>query len=167
MTHQDLLFAQEFVYKPSGLAFSNLVLERESKEYGASTFELNGIRITFRVGKITPTKIGQFVTFWQRGVTGPIRPYDLIDPVDVFIVSVRKEECFGQFIFPKSALFEQGFISDQGKGGKRAMRIYPSWDKPDSSQAKKTQAWQLDYFLEIDPNKPIDIDRVRNLFKIF
>ena len=34
----------------------------------------------------------------------------------------------------------QGFASQDGKGGKRAMRVYPPWDITDSPQAKKTQA---------------------------
>jgi MepB protein len=29
------------------------------------------------------------------------------------------------------------------------MRIYPTWDKTDNSQAKKTQAWQLHYFIKL------------------
>jgi hypothetical protein len=37
-------------------------MEAESAEYGAYTFELNDLSVRFRVAKITPTKIGQFVT---------------------------------------------------------------------------------------------------------
>jgi len=43
-------------------------------------------------------------------------------------------------------LLEYGIISKAGIGGKRAIRVYPGWDKPDSNQAKKTQAWQQYYF---------------------
>lgn len=61
--HPDLLAAQKLAYEPSGLGvISKLVREMESKEYGACVFEMNHRRIKFRVGKITPTKIGQFVT---------------------------------------------------------------------------------------------------------
>lgn len=162
--HHDLLIAQELAYGPSGFAYHNLTIETESKEYGAATFEMNNRRVKFRVGKITPTKIGLFVTLWKRAEDGVIQPYDLADPVDLFIVSVKSEKHFGQFIFPKLALFKKGIISNKGNGGKRATRIYPPWDRPDSPQAKKTQSWQSAFFLEIDPNKAIDVCKVRNLF---
>ena len=93
-----------------------------------------------------------------------IQPHDIADPVDLFVISVRHEKYFGEFVFPKLALFEKGFISNKGKRGKRAMRIYPPWDRPESLQAKKTQSWQLVFFLEIDPHKAIDICKVRSLF---
>lgn len=162
--HPDLFISQELAYAPSGFTYHNLKKEAESKEYGASTFEIASKQVLFRVGKITPTKMGQFVTFWKRGSDGKTQAYDLSDPIDLFVVSVRNEKHFGQFVFSKLILFEKGFISKKSNGGKRAMRIYPPWDKPDSLQAKKTQSWQLPYFLEIDTDKPIDIDRVRKLF---
>ena len=62
LPHRDLVIAQELAYEPSGFTYHNLKKEAESKEYWASTFEMNHRRIKFRVGKITPTKIGQFVT---------------------------------------------------------------------------------------------------------
>jgi hypothetical protein len=42
------------------------MLERESLEYAACSFKLNSMSVKFRVAKITPTKIGQFVTLWKR-----------------------------------------------------------------------------------------------------
>lgn len=161
---QDLLLAIQFVYKPSGLICKNFIKEVESEDYSASIFEMNNMQIKFRVGKITPTKIGQFVTLWKRGDVGIILPYDLTDPVDLFVVSVRRGENFGQFVFPKRVLFEKGIVSKEGKGGKRAMRIYPPWDVATNQQAKKTQVWQLLYFFEIPNEEKIDIDRVQKLF---
>ena len=61
-----------------------------------------------------------------------------------------RDNNFGVFIFPKFVLYEKGIISKDGKGGKRAMRIYPAWDIADNPQAKKSQAWQLKYFFDID-----------------
>ena len=69
---------------------------------------------------------------------------------------------FGQFVFPKSVLWQKGLVSKDGNGGKRAMRVYPPWAIADSVQAKKTQAWQLLYFAEIQPN--IDNTRIKKLF---
>lgn len=149
----DLLSAQQLAYKPSGLIIRNAVKEAESEEYGAYTFDLNNRRIKFRIGKITPTKSGLFVTLWKRTGRGPIQLYDLSDSIDLFVISVRQDERLGQFVFPKTVLVEKGIVSKEGKGGKRAMRIYPPWDVTESRQAKNTQAWQVLYFFEIHPGK--------------
>ncbi len=162
--HPDLLAAQKYAYEPSGLLFNKLEKEAESEEYGAYILEMKDRRIKFRTGKITPTKTGQFVTLWKRIGNGPILPHDLEDPIDLFVVSVRKDEKLGQFVFPKVVLSEKGIVSKQGVGGKRAIRVYPPWDKVESPQAKKTQAWQLMYFFEIHPSKCINTVSVQKLF---
>jgi hypothetical protein len=164
--HPDLLEAQQRVYEPSKLTVHNPVAETESKEYGAFDFQMNGLRIKFRVAKTTPTKVGQFVTLWKRVDKGPIQPFDQSDPIDFFVISVRHLTHFGQFVFPKAVLLEKGVISKEGVGGKRAMRVYPPWDLCDNKQAKRTQSWQLLYFFEIDLNKIIDIKRVEELFRV-
>lgn len=150
--HPDLIIARKIAYEPNSLAFMNVMCEKESQEYGACEFEIKNKRIKFRAAKITPTKIGQFVTLWKRIGNGPILPFDLTDQFDLVIVSVRKENFLGQFVFPKQVLYEKGFVSKDGKNGKRAMRVYPPWDTTDNQQAKKSQAWQLKYFFEIEPN---------------
>ena len=129
-----------------GLKIKNFVEEREGKEYSAASFEISNQRIIFRAGKITPTKIGQFVTLWKRVGQGPIMPFDVADPFDLFMISVREATSSGQFIFPKEVLLEKGVISKNNVGGKLAMRIYPSWDTTTNKQAAKAQAWQLEYF---------------------
>ena len=161
-TYPDLFEAQKRAYEPSGLTCKNVTKEKESQEYGACTFEMNNHHILFRVGKITPTKIGQFVTLWKRIGNGPIMPYDMADSIDFFVVSVRDAHYFGQFVFPKAVLHEKGVVSENGKGGKRAIRIYPPWGIPDNQQAKKTQAWQLRYFFEIGHKS--DSAKIRKLF---
>lgn len=165
MVHPDLLLAEELVYKPSGLVLQNLKTEDESTDYGASEFTINNHFIKFRVGKITPTKVGQFVTFWKRIGKGPILPYEFNDSFDFLVISVRAENHFGQFVFPKAVLCEKGIVSCNGKEGKRAMRIYPPWDKADNSQAKKTQAWQLQYFIKFSEDN-FDFLQMRYLFDI-
>ena len=160
--HLDLLAAQKVAYQPIGLTCHQVTQETESQEYGACTFTLNNQLITFRVAKITPTKIGQFVTLWKRAGNGPIMPFDMADPIDLFIISVRYEHHFGQFVFPKELLWQKGFVSKDGIGGKRAMRVYPPWNITDSPQAKKTQAWQLQYFVEIQPI--LDVITIKRLF---
>lgn len=164
--HADLLWVEKHVYKPMGLAIQNLKIEDESADYGAANFEINQRRIKFRVGKITPTKIGQFVTFWKRIGKGPILPYDINDPFDLFVVGVQTTNHFGQFVFPKHVLCEKGLVSTEKKEGKRAMRVYPPWDKADNAQAKKTQAWQIQYFFEIHEKVNIDFACVQHLFNV-
>ncbi len=162
--HAELIAARDFAYEPSGLRIDNFVNGTEGKEYGASGFEIHHRRIQFRVGKITPVKIGCFVTLWKRVGAGPILPFDLEDPVDLFVVSVRNASRFGQFVFPKSVLCEQGIVSTKARIGKLAMRIYPPWDTPENRQANHTQAWQLLYFFEIPLHASVDIARVQTLF---
>lgn len=164
--HCDLIIAQQLIYSPNGLTCINLNTEKENKEYGACEFEMNNKLIKFRVGKITPTKVGQFVTFYKRPMhEEPIIPYDINDPFDVLIVSVRNKERLGQFIFPKSVLYKHKLLSKNTMGGKRAMRVYPPWDQVENNTAKKTQAWQLQYFLLIDANIQIDITKLQPLLR--
>jgi hypothetical protein len=153
---KDLILIQKIFFDNCNFEFTQPILEAESSEYGACTFGLNNLNILFRTAKITPTKTGQFVTLWKRINQGPIQPFDSIDPINLFIVSTQKDNNFGLFIFPKSILITKEIVSDK-KEGKRAIRVYPSWDITTSKQAQKTQKWQLDYFLEIQENNLFDI----------
>ena len=164
MVHSDLIATNELVYRPCGLVCSQPLGEAQNADYGACLFKLNTLSVRFRVAKITPTKVGQFVTLWERIGDGPIQPYDISDPVDLFVISARNGNRFGQFVFPKAVLFHRDIVSSEGKGGKRAMRIYPPWDKPTSRMAQKTQMWQLQYFLEIPTDIPIDYVRAQTLY---
>ena len=148
------------------LKYTDPIREDESSDYEAHSFKLNSFSIRFRVAKITPTKIGQFVTLWKRIGRGPIKPFDASDAIDLVIIVVRKAGHFGQFIFPKSALIEFGIISTKNKEGKRAIRVYPPWDHPESKQAQRTQNWQLKFYLDIPSTDSIDIDRALALYSL-
>ena len=147
--HPDLQFIKERIYDKHNLVLTNLILDSESIGYGACSFDLNGKTIEHRVSKITPTKVGQFVTIWKRNKEGITQPYDTSDELDFIIITTRSENNIGQFILPKSILAEKEIISNQGKGGKRGIRVYPPWDVPTNKQAIKTQEWQTKYFLPI------------------
>ena len=150
------------MYRSAGLICDNIIIEPESKEYSACRFVISNKQAHFRVAKITPTKIGQFVTLWKRSTNGPIAPYDQSDTIDFFIVSVYSGNHFGQFVFPKSALLKQGILSKNGIGGKRAIRVYSPWDKTESKQATETQTWQLNYFLNLDPQS-LNLQKIKNV----
>nr|WP_315471791.1 MepB family protein [uncultured Rhodoferax sp.] len=165
--HPDLLAAQALAYAPCGYSFTHLQPEPESADYAACTLLLNGLRVQYRVAKITPTKVGQFVTFWKRLGRGSIQPFDVGDPVDLFVVSTRSGQQLGQFVFPKAVLADQGVVASGDlsghQAGKRALRVYPPWDTTTSRQAQRTQAWQLRYFVDMSQGQAVDLERVQAL----
>lgn len=153
----------ELVYEKCFFNCTALKAASESEEYGACTFKLNERSIIFRVAKITPTKIGQFVTIWKRNTAGTIQPFDVLDEVDFIIISTRDNTNFGQFIFSKDILLAKGILADKNQKGKMAIRVYPPWDITLNAQAIKSQQWQLDYFLTISTNVAIDLNRAKQL----
>lgn len=162
--HDDLKTAMRLVYDACGIALTNPILNAESKEYGACSFELNGHRIEHRVSKITPTKTGQFVTIWKRNTAGITEPFHVSDDLDFIIITVRNAEQLGQFIFPKTVLAEKGLISQSGKEGKRGTRLYAPWDLVTSKQAEKTQNWQKHYFMTIQPERDANLSLAKTYF---
>jgi len=155
---------KDIVYDCCSLEVTNYILNKESQEYFACSYLLNEKRVISRTAKITPKKIGQFVVLWKRIDNGTIKPYHCFDAIDFVIVNVKDENYFGQFIFPKEELIKQGVFSADLKEGKRAIRVYPPWVIVTSKQAKKTQLWQLKYFLPITKNNKVDLNRVKLLY---
>lgn len=151
------------IYDKCALEISDFKNEQESKEYVACRYKLNELNIISRNAKTTPKKIGQFVTFWKRNGNGPIEPFCETDRIDFYVVNVRTENEFGQFVFPKSVLIKKGIITTNKKEGKRAFRVYPNWDATKSKQAKRTQKWQLNYFYKISDST--DFNKVVELYK--
>lgn len=164
MLVNQLLQVKELVYDNCNFEFSNLVIDLESEEYQACAFKLNSFQIIHRLSKITPTKIGQFVTIWKRNDKGITTPYDVLDDFDLIIITSKCGENLGQFVFPRSVLLEKGIISDNNTSGKRGIRVYPPWDVPTSKQALKTQNWQIKYFYSIK-NDSFDIELVKRFFR--
>ena len=133
-----------------GLKLDNLSINKEGKEYGACSYSLNGQKVVHRVSKVTPIKIGQFVTVWKRDVNGKTTPYVIKDDFDIMIIASECEGRLGIFNFPKLVLAERGVITTDSKKGICGMRVYPPWDIVTNKQALKTQSWQLKYFVEIE-----------------
>ena len=161
--HSDLNVVKELVYDKCGFDLTDLKQNLESKEYGACSFVLNGKTIQQRISKITPTKTGQFVTIWKRNENGITEPFDNSDDFDFVIITARNDNNFGQFIFPKSVLADNGIITQNGKEGKRGIRVYPPWDIVTNKQAMKTQNWQTKYFLTIKNDNSTDLDLTKKL----
>ncbi|MCS5711926.1 MepB family protein [Candidatus Berkiella aquae] len=155
----------DLVYHPNSFQCSQLQIVPECREYSGYQFKLNSLSIQFRIAKITPTKIGQFVTLWKRIGQGPIQPYDASDHIDFVVICTQKDNQFGQFVFPKSVLLDNDIFSHHNQGGKRALRVYPRWDQSSSKQAQKTQSWQLKYFLEMPNLQSVDHQLVRTLYQ--
>ena len=159
----ELLQIKELVYDKCNFEFSKLVIDSESEEYQACSFKINSFQIIHRLSKITPTKIGQFVTIWKRNDKGITAPFDFSDNFDFIIITSKSDEKLGQFVFPKAVLLEKGIISKNNISGKRGIRVYPPWDIPTSKQAEKTQLWQTKYFYSINKDT-FDIELVKKLF---
>ena len=137
-------------YSNIKLSVDNHRIDKEGKEYNASTFSIQNKKIIYRKAKITSTKKGLFVTFWKRSELGPIAPFHEQNDFDFFIVDIETHNLNGQFIFPKSILVEKGIVSNDIKEGKRAFRVYPPFVTDLNKQAQKTQQWQAAYFIEIN-----------------
>ena len=162
--YSELKVVKELIYDKYSFELTNLKLNSEGVEYGACSFKLDGHRIEHRVSKITPTKTGQFVTIWKRNSKGLTEPFDILDDIDFVVITSKCEGNIGQFIFPKSVLADKGIISQNGKNGKRGIRVYPPWDSTTNSQAEKTQKWQTKYFVIVKNDNSIDFDLARKLF---
>lgn len=161
--HNDLKIAKELVYDKCDFLFTSLEINSESVEYGACKFKLNGKHVQHRVSRTTPKKTGQFVTIWKRNKNGLTEPFDISDDIDFIMITARSGDNFGQFIFPKNILADKGVIRQNGKEGKRGIRVYPPWDIVANKQAEHTQNWQTKYFLTIKSDNSTDFELAKKL----
>ncbi|MEP2023361.1 MAG: MepB family protein [Reichenbachiella sp.] len=158
---QILVEINSCLFESNGLFITNYNTESEGKAYGACRFEINGLKIISRNAKMTPKKMGQFVTVWKRSPQGITQPFDENDVFDLLVINIKKSQQLGQFVFPKSVLIEKGIITTSKKEGKRGFRIYPPWEIPTSKQALNSQNWQSDFFWQADDSKK-DMKRLFN-----
>jgi hypothetical protein len=160
----SFLYVKKRVYDACALHFSNLQMEEESRDYSACSFSINSSVAIGRDAKQTPKKSGQFVTIWKRIDSGPTQPFGASDAFDFFVINTRKGDHFGQFVFPKAALIKHRIISQPSVRGKLGMRVYPPWEAAESMQARKTQDWQLKFFLHIPEGGEVDFQRAKLLY---
>ncbi|MGG0537707.1 MepB family protein [Priestia aryabhattai] len=112
-------------------------------------FNKQGQYVRFRVAKTTPNKVGQFVSFWEKDKAHKNQAFSYGKATDLIVINTfTSTNRFGQFIFPKEVLLKQKILKTETTKGKMAIRVYPIWDKPTSTQAMETQKWQLEYFVE-------------------
>lgn len=129
--------------------FDNLYLDSEAEAYFGRRFTVNSLKYHFRIGKITPSKAGHFVTFWRRTSEGPIAPFHLEDHFKCLIIWVKNQSHQGFFLLTKSTLAEHEILSTGTLEGKRGFRVYAPWEITESRQASQSQAWQCEYFVDL------------------
>ena len=157
----------KMIYKPNDLTVKWVQEEKQNSKYGAGTFRLSSKTVRFRVANITPTKVGQFVAFWEKDENNKNQPFTYEEAPDLLVITTFKNDSeFGQFIFPKEILFKQNILKSGSTKGKMAIRVYSSWDNPTSKQAMKTQKWQLPYFVDMSDPRKLPIDNIIELYSL-
>jgi hypothetical protein len=162
--YKALTYVNEILYKPNHLLIKAIREETQNSAYGAGMFQLNSTSVRFRVAKKTPTKIGQFVAFWEKDENNKNQAFSFEKAPDFLVINTfTSNDNFGQFVFPKEVLVKQNILKTATTKGKMAIRVYPSWENPTSKQAIKTQEWQLKYFVEVS-NKNNSIQELLKLY---
>lgn len=146
-----------------GQKITNLTIENECDEYLGFNFQIERLNFKFRKSKITPKKVGQFVTLWKRNSQKQTEPFNETDNFDFFIFVSEQDEKFGFFIISKSLLIEKNILSTKQKEGKRGFRLYPTWVKTENKQAEKTQSWQTEYFIDLTNNEQNNVEKLKYL----
>lgn len=159
----------KLIYKPNQLTVASMKEEPQNIEYAAGKFELLNKATTktvrFRVAKKTPSKVGQFVTFWEKDYKGINQPFEYDESPDLLVITTFKDNhTLGQFVFPKDILLRHNIVQSHSTKGKMGMRVYPSWDQPTSDAAKKTQNWQLAYFFIITDGAVLPTEKIRAVY---
>ena len=160
-----LSLLDEVILKPNHFAISNIEKDAECEEYLGFNFNINHLSVKFRKAKITPKKVGQFVTLWKRNEQKITEPFHENDQIDFVVIAVEDDAKLGLFIFPKSILIEKNILKKKKKEGKRGFRVYPDWVITENKQAEKTQNWQKDYFVEIENNQLINPHQFKEIMK--
>ena len=159
----------------------------ENSKYEALNFSLDERKIVYRKGKVTSDRPGAFLSIRQRPSlenNNGNKPIPLSsNDFDYLFVQVENysnitEELehnskYGMFIFPISILIEKGIVSSLKNKGKTGFRVFPPWSqsrglngtKVFSESGKRTQRWQLPYFLAIGEDGSIDSSRLLKILK--
>lgn len=162
---EELSNLEKLLIEISGKGITNLTSDAECQEYLGFNFKIGRLNFKFRKSKITPKKVGQFVTLWKRNTENETEPFNETDNFDYYIFASEQDSKFGFFIFAKQVLIDQGILSSKFKEGKRGFRLYPAWCKTANKQADKTQAWQSKYFIDLNDDKVENLERVKAIMR--
>lgn len=136
--------------------------EDQNSDYEAAILKINSDVYRSRLAKLTPKKKGYFVAVWEKDTTGTNQAYHVDESPEKLIISIIDNNIYGQFIFPKKVLLTYGILKNNTQKGKMAFRVYPSWLTELNITAKKTQAWQTPYF--IDLSSEYDVEKLKELY---
>ena len=165
--NKTLTYVNKLLYEPNNLTIKNIREETQNSDYGAGLFQLNSKSIRFRVAKITPTKIGQFVSIWEKDEVNKNQAFLYENATDLLVINTFNQNGdFGQFVFPKEVLLKQNILKTANTKGKMAIRVYPSWDTPTSKQAIAAQKWQLPYFINVNDTNSLPILALLKLYSL-
>ncbi|WP_312472250.1 MepB family protein [Neobacillus sp.] len=163
--YRALTHVNKVIYEPNHLTLKSIQEENQNSDYGAGTFQLNSRSVRFRVAKITPNKVGQFVAFWEKDENNKNQAFSYEKAPELLVINTSmSNNQFGQFIFPKEILAKRNILKTSITKGKMAIRIYPSWDNPTSKQAITTQKWQLPYFVDLSTSNNLPIQKILELY---
>ncbi|QCX52283.1 MepB family protein [Elizabethkingia sp. JS20170427COW] len=151
--NEELKKLESFVLNNTGRCISDVVQDKECEEYFGFNMKIDAWEVKFRKAKITPKKVGQFVTLWKRNSKNQTEPFEEKDQFNFYIVVAEEENNYGFFLFPRKVLVEKQILTTCQKIGKRGFRVYPEWAEIQSKQAQKTQSWQVNYFINLDDEK--------------
>lgn len=102
-----LAYITEKLYEPNQLIVTSVQEEPQNAKYGAGIFKIDSKTVRFRVANTTPTKIGQFVAFWEKDQDNVNQPYDYETAPDLLVINTfEKENKLGQFFFSKRYFVE-------------------------------------------------------------
>lgn len=162
----ELQHLNDLILKELNLQLSEITPDLECEEYFGFNFKINQTNYKFRKSKLTPKKVGQFVTFWKRDLYGKTVPFDVNDDFAFYIISIEESENSGFFLFPKVILEKENLISSEQKTGKRGFRIYADWHFPNNKQAEKAKLWQTEYFINYSDSDELISNQFRKITKL-
>lgn len=161
----------------------------EAKQYDGATFSLNDKKCVYRKGKVTADRPGAFLALWKRPLFSSEnnKPIPLTkEDIDYLFIHVEEHAVLGQgnlqiekpkigvFVFPTLLLIEKGIIASAKHKGKTGFRVFPPWSgnrgdvatKVFSESGKKTQIWQLPYFVEVNEDGSLDSSKLNQIFHV-
>lgn len=163
---EELSKVQSLFRDIASLSIFNVEPDNECEEYYGYNLHAGTLHLKFRKAKITPKKLGYFVTLWKRNSHGQTEPFSISDHFDFYIIAAAENNRFGIFIFPRNILVEKQILTNSNKEGKRGFRVYTNWNTTENKQAEKTKNWQKNYFINLSDLKEKDIDKFKSILQI-